>query len=186
MQLAERLRRDAARLVQTLGISLAQVEFAVGRKREPVHGVLNVAEVGVEQHVLVGLVVAVEVAHDREVGRIGDVKVATVPGEPLDAVQTAREGLGPVRHAVAVGIDQQFHRVARRIRFRVTVLRPLAHEQPAPGVEGERAGVADQRLAGEEAHGETRGRGRQLRRLRGDERGRSQDSHQSEAKVHEI
>ena len=116
---------------------------------------LDVTEVGVEKHVVIGLVVSVEVAHNGEVRRIRDVEIAAVPSEALNAIETAREGLGAVVDAVAVGIDQHHDGVAGGVRLGVAILRSLTDEEPATRVEGHRAGVADEWLASDELDGET-------------------------------
>jgi len=70
----------------------------------------------------------------------------------LHRVQPAREGLGAVEDAVAVGVGQQFDRVAGGVWLRVAVLRALTDEETAARIERDRARVADQWLAGHELH----------------------------------
>ena len=122
---------------------------------------LEVPKVGVEPDVLVGLVVAVEVAHDGEVGRIGHPEVATAPCEPLDGVEARREDLGRVGLAVAVGVEHEHDGVAGGLGLGIAVLRPHADAEAAPGVEGHRARLADERFAGKERDDKPRRHGGQ-------------------------
>jgi hypothetical protein len=132
-------------------------------------GVLDVSEVGVDLDVLVGHVVAVEIAEDGEIGRVADPEIAAVPRHALNAVQAGGELPGGVGHAVAIRVDQDGDAIPRSLGRRVAVLRPVADKEPAAGVEGHRTRVAHQRLAGEELDFQLRRNRRQRtgRRRRG-------------------
>ena len=66
-QIAKWLRSVAARFVEPLRVPLAHVKLAVRGPIQSMQSVLQIAEIGVDLKVLVGLVVAVPIAHDREV-----------------------------------------------------------------------------------------------------------------------
>ena len=110
---------------------------------------LEVPEIGVEAHVFVGLVVTVEVADNRQIGRIGHPQVAAPPRQSLDGIEAGGEDLGAVGLAVAVGVQHPDHAVAGGLGRRVAVLRPHPHAEAAPQIEGHRARLADQRFPGE-------------------------------------
>ena len=155
-KISEGLRSDPSRLGQTLGVALAHVEFAVRSPIEAVQAVLEVPEVGVEAHVLVGLVVTVKVSDKGQVGRIGHPEVATAPGQSLDGVEPGGEDFGLVGLAVAVGVQHPDHAVAGCLGCRIAILGAHAHTQPAPQVEGHGAGLTDQRFTGKDCDLEAR------------------------------
>ena len=155
-EIPESLRGDPSRLGQSLGVALAHVELAVWGPIEAVQAVLEVPEIGVEAHVLVGLVVSVEVPDKGQVGRVGHPEVATTPGEALDGVEPGGEDFGLVGLAVAVGVQHPDHAVAGCLGCGIAVLRTHAYAQPAPQVEGHGAGLTDQRFTGEDRDLEAR------------------------------
>ena len=153
-EVAERLGRDPLILGQAFRVALRHVQLAVGPPVEAVQTVLQVAQVRVNLDVLIGLVVAVQVADDRQVWRVGDPEVAAFPGQGLDAVEAGGEGLDLVGHAVAVGVGQDDDAVGWRIGLGKAKLRPLADEEPAADVERHRRRIADRRLTSEELDAE--------------------------------
>ena len=155
-EISEGLWGDPSRLGQSLGVALAHVELAVWGPIEAVQAVLEVPEIGVEAHVLVGLVVTIEVSDKGQVGRIGHPEVATAPGQSLDGVEPRGEDFGLVGLAVAVGVEHPDHAVAGGFGRRVAVLRTHAHAQSAPQVEGHGAGLTDQWFTGEDRDLEAR------------------------------
>ena len=92
--------------------------------------VLEIPQVGIDLDVFVRPIVAIEVAHDGQIGRVADPQVASVPGKPLDGIQAGGKCLGGVSDPVTIGIDQHDDRVAGRIRF------GIPHAVPARRTDG--------------------------------------------------
>gem|GEM_PF-5245915 len=183
-QLAKGARGDAPRrLVQTLRIAFGHVESAVRPPVESVQAMFEIAEIGIEADVFVGLVVAVGVADDGQVGRVGDPQVVAAPSQSLDRVQAGGEAHPIIGKPVTVAVEQDPHRVARRVRLRLAVLRAHADAQPAVFVEGDRAGVAHQRFAREQGHLHVGGDEREVL-VRGGWPQETEDRHHKTAKAH--
>ena len=106
-QLTKRLgRHPIGQHREPLGIALGHVELAVGRPIQAVEAVLEIAEIGVKPHVIVGHLIAVRIAHHRQVRRIGHPQRAVLPREALDVVEAGGETLASVGHPVVVLIEQ--------------------------------------------------------------------------------
>ena len=52
-------------------------------------------------------VIAVEITHDGQLGRVGDIQIASLPCESLNAVESGGKHLPPIRDPVVVRIQQQ-------------------------------------------------------------------------------
>ena len=139
-EVAEGFGRDAPGLREALGGALREIEFSVRRPRVSVIRVLEIPQVGIDLDVFVRPIVAIEVAHDGQIGRVADPQVASVPGKPLDGIQAGGKCPGGVSDPVTIGIDQHDDRVAGRIRLGIphcgpcpTNRRPRASNAMAPG-----------------------------------------------------
>ncbi len=137
-------------LRQALGRAMGEIELPVRRPVVPMVRMLEIPKVRKNLYVFVRHVVAVEVAHDCEIGRVADPEVAAVPCEPLDRVQPGGERFGRVGKAVTVRVDEDHDGVAGRIRLGVPILRSLADEEAPTGVERHGARVTHHGLPGKE------------------------------------
>ena len=119
--------------------ALLEVERAVRGQDEAVGGVVRVGRVEPVQELLadVGLVVAVGVLEEQQVGGHGHEHAAVPELEAGRVVQVVGEDLRAVGLAVAVGVlqDQQLV-VHRLLGLPVRIGRPGGDPQPALGVEG--------------------------------------------------
>jgi hypothetical protein len=73
--------------------------------------VLDVTEVGEDANVFVRHIVAIRVAHHREVRSIRHPEILPMPGEALDAVEACGKGPRFIRDAIAVGVLKNDHAV---------------------------------------------------------------------------
>ena len=112
-KIAEWLGRNPSRLREPLGVALGHVELAVRAPVESVQGVLNVAEVGVDSDVFICDIIAVRVADDGEVRRVGHVQVVSLPQQPVNAVEAVGERLSLIRDTIVIVVDENLDRVAR-------------------------------------------------------------------------
>ena len=150
---AEGLRRDAAklfRLVVSFRIPLRHIQPAIGPPYQAVQRVLVISQIGIHDDVFVGHVIAVKIAHDRQLGRVGDVEVAPLPREPLNAVESGSEHLPPIRVSVAVRIQQQHDAVRLLDRLGQMILRSLPNHRSALRIEADRGRFVDERLGSED------------------------------------
>ena len=67
---------------------------------------LEIAKIRVEPYIFIGHLVAVDVAHDGEVRRIGHPQATILPRESLDAVEARGKPLAALSHAVVIFIQQ--------------------------------------------------------------------------------
>ena len=137
-QIAKRFRCIAARLIEPFGVSLAHVQFAIGGPSQTMQSVLQIPKIGIDLGVIVRFVVAIHIANHGQVGSVGDPQVATMPGPPLNRIETGCEHLGRVCFAVAVGVEKQHDAIARCVRFRTAILWPHADKQSSPLVKRHR------------------------------------------------
>ena len=77
---------------------------------------LKVAEIGVNTDIFVGDIVAIHIAHTREIRGIGHPKVASAPRQTLNAIEASGEFTRGFRRAVTVGVQHHDHAVARGVR----------------------------------------------------------------------
>ena len=108
------------------------------------------AEPGDDDLAGVGLAVAVGVAEEEDVGRIGDPDAAVADGDPRGDVQPVGEDGELVGLAVAVGVFEDLDAVAARARLAARVFEALGDPDPPALVERHRDGVDDVGLAGDD------------------------------------
>ena len=67
--------------------------------------VLEIAKIRVEPYIFIGHLVTVDVAHDREVRRIGHPQTTIPPRESLDAIEARGKALATISHPVVIFIQ---------------------------------------------------------------------------------
>ena len=149
-QVTKRLRRVTARLIESLRVPFAHIELAVRSPAQSMESVFQIAEIGIDLDVLIGLIIAIKIADHRQIRRIGDPQFATVPGESLNRIEPRRELLRAIRSTIAVCIEHHYDAVTRSFRRRIAVLRPHPDKQSPPLVKRHRARLPHQRLTGKE------------------------------------
>ena len=143
------------------------VEPAVGPPGQRVGQLVGVgaAEAGRDDLAGVGLAVAVGVAEEEDVGRVGDPDAAVADGDARGDVEALGEDREPVGLAVAVGVLEDLDAVAARSGGAAGIFEALGDPDPPALVEGHGDRVDDVGLGGDDLDAESRRHGHGADRL---------------------
>ena len=136
-------------LIEPLRVPLAHVELAIRSPVQAVQSMFQIAEIGVDLDVLISLVIAISITNDCQVRSVGDPQISPMPCQSLDRIEPGRKFLCVIGTTIAVGILHDHDGVARRLRRRIAILRPHAHEQSTTFIKRHRTRLPDHRFAGE-------------------------------------
>ena len=138
------------RLVMPLRIPFRHVAPAIRPPHQSMQRMFVIAQVGVDDDVLIHDIVTIKVTNDGQLRRVRDVQITALPGQSLDAVESGCKHLPSIGHAIAISIGQDDDAIVVFDRFRKVILRALPHHRSAFGVETQRGRFVKQRFACED------------------------------------
>ena len=176
-QLSKRLWGELIQPVVATRVSFRHIQLAVRAEVQSVQRVLQVSKTGIDANVLVGFVVTVSVADDRQVGSIGYPQVTAFPGQPLNRIEAFGKCLAPVRDPITIVINKDVDTVTGSVRKRSPPLLSLTNKDASQPVECHHAGIPDHRLLRYDINNKTVGNDRQVF-FRSDCHGAAEESNQ--------